>query len=190
MGDAENERAHADRLTDGSVIAILLEQHAEIRELFAAIEVAPPAQRQEPFDRLRELLAVHEAAEETVVRPLSRKSAGAKVAEARNAEENEAAHVLAELERMDTAGDAFLAKLKEFAKAVSEHAEHEETEEFTAVQGTQTEKELEVLGEKLLAAEQTAPTHPHPAVAGSGVGQRTAGPFAALLNRARDAYKD
>ncbi len=189
MGDAENERAHADRLTEGSVIAILLEQHAKIRELFAAVRVAPPAQRQEPFDRLRELLAVHEAGEEMVIRPLSRKSAGAQIAEARNDEENEAAYALAELEKLDVTGDEFAAKLDELAKAVSDHAEREETEEFPAVQAAESEQQLRELGEKLLAAERSAPNHPHPAVAGSGAGQRVVGPFASLLDRARDVHK-
>ncbi|HEX4790483.1 MAG TPA: hemerythrin domain-containing protein [Actinospica sp.] len=189
MGEADNERAHAARLPEGSVIAVLLAQHARIRESFAAVQVAPPEQRQEPFDRLRERLAVHEAGEEIVVRPISRESAGSQITDARNHEESEAAKMLAELEGMDVAGEQFGAKLNELAKSVSEHAEREETEEFPAVQNARSEQELVALGEKLLKAERPAPTHPHPAAAGSTVAQRVLGPFAAMLDRARDAYR-
>jgi hypothetical protein len=190
MGEADNERAHADRLAPGGVISLLLEQHAEIRDLFGAILAAPEAQRQEPFDRLRELLAVHEAGEEMVLRPVSRKDAGVQVADARNAEEREAAHVLAELEQMDVADARFAAKLAEFEKAVSDHADHEEIEEFPAVQAAHTDEELRELGAKLLSAERRAPSHPHPAAAGSPAAQRVVGPFAALLDKARDAHKN
>ncbi|MBR7829122.1 hemerythrin domain-containing protein [Actinospica sp. MGRD01-02] len=189
MGEADNERARAERLPEGSVIAVLLAQHARIREQFAAVQVAPPAQRQEPFDRLREMLAVHEAAEEIVVRPVSRKDAGAQIAAARNDEEKQAAKVLAEMEGMDSSSDEFAARLNALAAAVSEHAEHEETEEFPALQNAHTDQELAALGEKLLKAERTAPTHPHPSTAGSPMAQRVAGPFAAMLDRARDSYR-
>jgi iron-sulfur cluster repair protein YtfE (RIC family) len=189
MGEADNERAHADRLAEGSVIAVLLAQHARIRESIAAVQVAPPEQRQEPFDKLRERLAVHEAGEEIVLRPVSREDAGAQIADARNEEESEAAKVLAELEELDVTSEQFGLKLNELAEAVSQHAEREETEEFPAVQSAHTDQELIALGEKLLKAERTAPTHPHPTAAGSPVAQRVIGPFAAMLDRARDAYR-
>lgn len=146
MGAADNERARADRLAPGSMISILLEQHAKIRDTFAAVQLAEGARRRELFDELRELLAVHEAGEETVLRPVSRKSAGDRTVDARNREEDEAAHLLAELEQMDVAGEQFAGKLAELDKAVSEHADREELEEFTAVQGAQTDEEVQLDG--------------------------------------------
>ena len=189
MGEADKERANAHRMEPGSVISLLLEQHAKIRDTFGAVRAAPKDQRQESFDQLRELLAVHEAGEEMVLRPVSRKDAGAQVADARNKEEDEAAHVLAELEKMDASDERFMAKLADFELAVSAHADHEELEEFPAVQSTHTVEELHALGDKLLAAERKAPTHPHPTAAGSPAAQRVVGPFAALLDKARDAHK-
>jgi iron-sulfur cluster repair protein YtfE (RIC family) len=189
MSDADNERAHAERLAPGSVISVLLEQHAKIRDGFAAVQTATGPERQRLFDRLREQLAVHEAGEEMVLRPVSRKDAGAQIADARNKEEDEAAHVLAELEKMDVNDEQFSARLAEFEKAVSDHAAHEESEEFPAVQSAHTDQELRDLGTKLLDAERRAPAHPHPAAAGSPVAQRVVGPFAALLDKARDAHK-
>lgn len=190
MGEADRERAHADTLARASVIRVLLNQHAEIRVAFVAVQTASGQERQDAFDRLRELLAVHETGEETVLRPVSRESAGAPIVEALNQEEAEAAHMLAELEKMDVAGKEFAAKLSELEKAVTEHAEREELEEFPAVQSAHTDEELQELGAKLFVAEQKAPTHPHPSAAGSPTAQRVVGPFAALLDKARDAHKD
>jgi hypothetical protein len=156
MGEADNERARADRLPEGDVIAVLLAQHAEIRDLFGAVLAAPRNERRQPYDKLRALLAVHEAGEEMVLRPISRKSAGAHVVDARNQEENDAAYVLAELDDMDPSGEQFAAKIEELAKAVADHAELEETEEFPTVVTAQTVLERRALGEKLLKAEHEA----------------------------------
>ncbi|HEV2633523.1 MAG TPA: hemerythrin domain-containing protein [Actinocrinis sp.] len=190
MDDADNERVAAAQNPAGSVISVLLDQHARIRDAFAAVQTATGPQRQAAFDRLREMLAVHESGEEMVLRPISRKDAGAAVADARNKEESEAAHVLAKLEKLDVSDERFLADLAEFEKAVSEHAEHEEIEEFPAVRAAHTDEELRELGDKLLTAEAKAPTHPHPTAAGSPAAQRVVGPFAALLDKARDAHKN
>jgi len=43
---------------------VLLKQHAQIREFFAAIKAANGDAKQEPFDQLRLLLAQYETAEE------------------------------------------------------------------------------------------------------------------------------
>jgi hypothetical protein len=189
MGEADNERARAGMLPTGSLISVLLRQHAEIRDMFVAVQAASGQRRQELFDELRGLLAVHEGGEEMVLRPVTRKSLAVQVADARNQEEDEAAHVLAALEKMDVSGQEFADTFAEFEKAVSAHAEHEELEEFPAVQAAHTEGELRELGEKLVKAQNKAPTHPHPAVAGSPTALRVVGPFAALLDRARDAYR-
>ena len=189
MDEADNERAHASRLPEGDVIAVLLAQHARIRTQIGAVLAAPRGERQAAFDKLRAQLAVHEAGEETVLRPVSRRSAGPRIVEARNKEEDEAAHVLAELEAMDASSEEFSARFEEFAAAVGRHAEREENEEFPAVVTAQTDQERRALGEKLLRAERQAPTHPHPIAAGSTVAQRAIGPFAALLDEARDRFE-
>jgi Hemerythrin HHE cation binding domain len=190
MDQADDERAQAGSLAAGGVISILLGQHATIRDSFAAVRAASGQQRQELFDQLRELLAVHEGGEEMVLRPVSRLSAGDEVTAALNHEEGQAAHVLAELEKMDVSSAEFATKLADLERAVSEHADHEELEEFPIVQAAHTDDELRALGDKLLKAETKAPTHPHPTAAGSPVAQRVIGPFAALLDRARDAYSN
>ena len=187
MNEAAQDRAKAASLPEGHLIGVLLEQHARIHELFAQVKAAQGETKQAAFDDLRELLAVHETGEELVLRPLSKKTAGDAVAEARNQEEDEAAHVLADLERMDVHSAEFDLHFSRFQQAVTDHAASEEAEEFPAVQAAETSDHLRELGRKLLAAEKRAPTHPPPAAAGNPTALRTVGPFASLLDRARDA---
>lgn len=189
MKHAERERTEAARLPQGNIIRILLEQHAQIRELFVAVKASTGAPKQERFDELRELLAIHEVGEEMILRPVSKNTAGHEITDARNHEEDEATHVLAELEKMDVNTPEFDTKLSQFEQAVSDHAENEEHQEFPTVLAQRSEEELKRLGERLLKAEKTAPTHPHPTAAGSPGMVKVAGPFASMLDRARDAFK-
>ena len=187
MGDAQEDRIKAAQLPEGDVIRILLEQHARIRELFADVQSAEGEHKSDAFDELRALLAVHETAEEIVLRPVTEKAGGESVAKARNQEEAEANEVLKDLEKMDVASADFDAKLAAFEKSVDEHAENEENEEFPTILSACDEKERATMGKRLKRAESIAPTHPHPSAAGNPTAQKIAGPFAALVDRARDA---
>ncbi|MEB3369778.1 hemerythrin domain-containing protein [Saccharopolyspora mangrovi] len=187
MSSAQAERAEAARLPEGDVVRILLEQHAEIRDLFAEVKSAQGEQRKQRFDELRALLAVHETAEEVVVRPTAKQTVGEVEADARNHEEEEANHVLSELEKMDVSDPDFAAKLDSFERSVIEHAEHEEQEEFPALRRGCGEDQLRGMGTRLQAVENMAPTHPHPSAAGSPAAQALTGPFAAMVDRVKDA---
>jgi hypothetical protein len=136
------------------------------------------------------LLAAHETGEEMVLRPVSASDAGTEVADARNSEESEANRVLADLEKMDVSSAAFASAFATFEQAVLDHAEHEEREEFPVVRDREDQDKLVAMGKTLQAAEKIAPTHPHPPTAGSPTAQWTVGPFASLVDRARDALKN
>lgn len=187
MSNAALERAEAAKLPQDDIIALLLTQHARMRELFAEVHLSSGDEKKAEFAELRGLLAVHEAAEEMILRPVAKREAGEREAASRNGEEEEAGRILAELERMDPDDSRFEAKLTEFEKAVGDHADHEEREEFPAVVSGCSREQRQKTGKRLLLAERTAPTHAHPAAAGSSTAQWTVGPFASLLGRARDA---
>lgn len=187
MSASEAERTAAARLPDGDVIGLLLEQHARIRELFGRVAASAGESRQRAFDELRALLAVHEAAEELIVRPVAKKTAGKDEAEARNAEEKEASRILKELEGMDVSGAGFEAALADFERAVSAHADHEEREEFPVLVAQCSQEQRRSMGDRLRKAEHLAPPHPHPSAAGSPAALRVTGPFASLMDKARDA---
>lgn len=189
MSNAPAERADAANLPEGDVVRILLQQHGRIRDLFAQVKATDGAHKQEMFDELRHLLAVHETAEEMILRPTSRRVAGDAVVDARNHEEAEATEVLARLEKMDVSTPEFDQELAAFEKAVSDHADHEEKEEFPHVLAECDETERHVMGRMLRAAEAVGPTHPHTSTAGSPAAQWIAGPFASMLDHTRDAIR-
>ena len=187
MGDAAEDRAKADQLPEGDVVRVLLKQHARIRDLFDDVESADGEHKAQAFDELRALLAVHETAEELVLRPVTKKSGGEAVADARNEEESEANDVLKELEKLDVSSTEFAAKLADFKKSVDEHAEAEENDEFPLILRSCDDDERQTMGKHMLAAEKIAPTHPHPSTAGNIPAQMAVGPFASVVDRTRDA---
>lgn len=187
MGDAAEDRAKAAELPEGDVIRVLLEQHARIRELFADVKSATGEHKQQAFDELRALLAVHETAEEMVLRPVSKEVAGEHVAEARNKEEEAANKVLAQLEDLDCGSAEFDNLLASLEKSVSTHAEQEEQQEFPPILSGCDAQQRQDLGRRIRMAENIAPTHPHPSTAGSTTAQWVVGPFASLVDRVKDA---
>jgi len=181
----------ADTISDNAdAIDILLNQHNQVKELFRMVENAQGDTRQREFDHLRAFLAVHETAEEEVLRPVTRKSVpnGEAVADARMSEENEAKEVLAKLEKLGCESPDFMPKFLEFKKSVLAHAEHEEHEEFPGVRASKTPEELMKMGKRIKMAEKMAPTHPHPS-AKTTTANYLAGPFASMLDKVRDAMK-
>ena len=182
------ENTAVDTGNAGDVTAFLRRQHQEIRTLLDSVVSSSGEARQRAFDDVRELLARHETAEEMVVRPLTRKAPeGDRIADGRMAEENEAKEVLANLEKMDVDSSEFTVTFTEFRQSVLTHAEHEETLEFPLLEQTTDHAALEKARSAVEMAEKMAPTHPH-ASAKTTTMNYVAGPFAAMLDRARDAF--
>lgn len=169
-------------------IEFLLGQHREVEKLIDQIKIAAPNDRGELFDELRKSLAVHETAEELILRPVTKSISdeGLAMADARIAEENEAKRSLAELEKLDPSTEAFLADFDAFASDVLEHANNEETQEFPLVRESNDADRLQKLGMAMEKVEKVAPTHPHPAAKSAAV-TVVVGPFASIVDRARDA---
>ena len=183
------ERDITQAKSGDDVVTVLLLQHVRIKELFADVRSARGERRRQAFDELRALLAAHETGEEMVVRPATRKAAGDDVADARNHEEDEANHVLADLEKLDVGSAEFTRRFAEFEAAVVAHADREEAEEFPLLRRKLSKEDRVKMADALVAAERIAPTHPHPSTAGSTTAQWVVGPFASLVDRARDALK-
>jgi iron-sulfur cluster repair protein YtfE (RIC family) len=134
------------------------------------------------------LLAVHETVEEEIVHPRAKRKIanGAAVVGQRLEEEHEAKTVLQQLEKLDVDSVEFTRLLTELRDAVLDHAQHEENDEFTKLGQELSSKELESMGRAAKLAEAIAPTRPHAGVE-SQLANLVAGPFAAMLDRARDA---
>jgi hemerythrin superfamily protein len=182
--------ASTEQQPQQDVVSFLKGQHNEIKRLFADVETSAGDQRAEAFRDLRRLLAVHETAEEEFVHPRARKAmtGGDAVVSARLHEENEAKKMLADLEKIGVDDADFTIQLAELKGAVLAHAEHEENDEFPALVAETDPEHLQRMARLVQAAESMAPTRPHAGVE-SAAANMIAGPFAAMLDRARDAFK-
>ena len=169
------------------VVDFLTSQHEQIKALFAEVSHSNGNAKQEAFDRLRRLLAVHETAEEQVVHPRVKRIVDdvEHIVDDRLREEHDAKEVLSELEKLDITSDEFDAKFATFREDVVAHAEAEEREEFSRLSEALDQQELRSLGRAAELTERMAPTHPHAGVE-SATANLLAGPFAAMLDRARD----
>jgi hemerythrin superfamily protein len=170
------------------VIAFLKEQHEQIKELFARVKAAEGKAKEEAFFSLRRLLAVHETAEEEIIHPAARRVLpdGDSVIDARLQEENKAKKVLSKLEAIELDSPEFKTEFELLERSVVMHAAAEEREEFARLSGALDPDRLERMRTVAEFAEKTAPTRPHPGVE-SPAANLLMGPFAAMLDRARDA---
>jgi hemerythrin superfamily protein len=173
------------------VVAFLKAQHNLIEDMFDQVLLASdPEAREEPFEALRQLLAVHETAEEMLVHPRVRREvdAGDAIVDARLKEEHEAKELLSQIEKLDITSQHFIDELTKLREAVLEHAEQEEIDEFPYLEDGLDISELKRLTTAVRAAQAIAPTHPHPGVESAKLNFMI-GPFASMLDRARDAIR-
>ncbi len=171
------------------VVKFLKGQHNLIKDMFEEVfSASEPKAREKAFVELRQLLAVHETAEEMVVHPRARHEIadGDEIVDARLDEEHKGKQMLSKLEGMDIDSKAFIDELTKFRDAVIDHAEHEENEEFNKLQRKLDSDDLGRMAKAVQAAEAIAPTRPHPGVE-SAKANFAVGPFASMLDRARDA---
>jgi len=171
------------------VVKFLTDQHNLIKDMFDEVLSATETKaREKAFIELRQLLAVHETAEEMVVHPRVRHEAakGDEIVDARLKEEHDAKQMLSKLEDMDLGSQKFIDELTKFRDAVIDHAEHEENEEFTQLERNLKADDRERMAKTVLAAEAISPTRPHAGVESAKM-NFAIGPFASMLDRARDA---
>ena len=170
------------------VVAFLKAQHNLIEDMFdEVLHASDPEAREKPFIELRQLLAVHETAEEMVVHPRVRREAdaGKAIVDARLNEEHEAKELLSNIEKLDITSQQFMDELTKLREAVLEHAQQEERDEFPVLERALDADDLKRMGTAVRAAEAIAPTRPHPGVESAKL-NFAVGPFASMLDRARD----
>ena len=170
------------------VVRFLKDQHNLIKDMFEEVLSASSDEaREKAFVNLRQLLAVHETAEEMVVHPRVRQAVegGDIIVDARLVEEHDAKEQLSTLESMDVSSQKFLDELRLFRGSVLDHAEREELEEFTRLSRALDSDDLGRMAKAVQAAEAIAPTRPHAGVESAKL-NFAVGPFASMLDRARD----
>ena len=172
------------------IIEALRNDHDEMREMFAELETATGEHRRDLFHQLLSELVRHEVAEEEILRPVSKRDAGEEIANARNREESKAEELLKEMEKLDPSTAEFTLKLATLRQEVESHAAAEETQEFPQVEAKESPERLAKMARVYEAAKMAAPTRSHPSTPNTPVANMMVGPFAAVLDRSRDAVRD
>lgn len=170
------------------VVSFLKEQHQDIKALLERVITSQGRARTEAFNALRRTLAVHETAEEEIVHPVARRTLpnGDSVVAARLKEENEAKKALAALEKLDVDSAEFRTQFQRLSANVIAHAAAEETEEFAGLVTKLDASALDRMRKAAEFAESVAPTRPHAGIE-SATANLLVGPFAAMVDRTRDA---
>jgi hypothetical protein len=174
--------------TDQDVIRYIKGQHQHIKALMEAVRSSRGQARGHSFFELRRLMAVHETAEEEIVHPAAKRvlEDGAAIIAARLVEERTAKEALILLERLEVDSREFESKFAVLQRDVLAHAESEENEELSALELHLEPEQLQRMRKAAEIAESFAPTRPHPG-AESKAANVVAGPFAAMVDRTRDA---
>ncbi|MEU1079648.1 hemerythrin domain-containing protein [Streptomyces sp. NPDC005908] len=190
MSELKTPQAGDDHAADNDVVALLMRQHGDIRNLFDEVEATAGDERRDAFRRLVRLLAVHETAEEEVVHPFVRRAVagGEQIVEDRLTEEREAKEMLASLDEMDPDDPQFLPQLIQLRHDVQTHARAEERYEFIHIRRSTDVTDLAAMARAIKAAEAMAPTRPHPGVE-SAAKNMALGPVAALMDRTKDTVR-
>ncbi|MET7958882.1 hemerythrin domain-containing protein [Micromonospora zamorensis] len=146
-------------------IVLLKEDHKEMRRLFKAFQDAeegPASQRQKLVGQIVEALTVHTYLENEVMYPEVRRLLPDLEDDILESyEEHHVADVLcAELAAMDAAHEHFNAKTTVLIENVTHHVEEEEEEWFPKVREALGRKQLQEIGEKMIALRADAPRTP------------------------------
>jgi Hemerythrin HHE cation binding domain len=114
------------------VVDFLIGQHDRMRGLCDEVAVAAGPERHRLFAELGQLVNAHEFGDRTVVHPAARDStpAGDAVGVACMAEEGRIERAIDDLQDLGTGHATFEARFAALRRAVLEHNEHEERDEF------------------------------------------------------------
>ncbi|MEV4659470.1 hemerythrin domain-containing protein [Micromonospora sp. NPDC049301] len=146
-------------------IVLLKEDHKEMRRLFKAFQDAeegPASQRQKLVGQILEALTVHTYLENEVMYPEVRRLLPDLEDDILESyEEHHVADMLCfELASMDADDERFNAKTTVLIENVTHHVEEEEQEWFPKVREALGRKQLQEIGEKMIALRADAPRTP------------------------------
>ncbi|WP_433341880.1 hemerythrin domain-containing protein [Micromonospora sp. CA-111912] len=146
-------------------IVLLKEDHKEMRRLFKAFQDAedgPASRRQKLVGQILEALTVHTYLENEVMYPEVRKLLPDLEDDILESyEEHHVADLLcAELATMDAGHKHFNAKTTVLIENVQHHVEEEEQEWFPKVREALSRKQLQEIGERMIALRPDAPRSP------------------------------
>jgi hemerythrin superfamily protein len=174
------------RLGPEDAVDVLCTHHQTIRDLADAV-TGEHQDRRRVLDQLYACVLSHEAAEQLLLRPVTRTCVigGDVVAETRAAEERQTRQRLDELADLDTESGQFLAAFGDFSRQLLGHLDSEERYEFPLVRAYRDEEALVALGNVLRRADPVGPDR-EPTGA-SGLAEAVMAPLATAVGKVRGA---
>ena len=173
-------------------ITLLKEDHRNVERLFKRFEKAGHkayTTKRAIVDGIIEELSVHAAIEEQLFYPVTRATVpNIEDAVLESLEEHHIVKwVLNELDALSPENERFDAKVAVLMEAVRHHVKEEEEEYFPKVRDELGRKALNELGDALMSAKRTAPTHPHPASPDGPPGNIVVGVASGIADRVSDS---
>lgn len=178
-------------------ITFLRNDHEKVLAMLDELAGGPPekrtaselAARQKLVTQLIIAESQHEAVEEQYFWPTVRDTLpdGDRLADHAVRQEEDAKWVLDKLDHAKPDEPGYEQLLSDFIRDGREHIEYEQTEVWPKLSNALSAEQLADLGDRMERAKKVAPTRPHPHAPSSEAAQKTAGPGAGLLDRARDA---
>jgi hypothetical protein len=180
------------------VLTVLTRQHDAVTSLVKQLDTIPgrskggtPAQaseRRSIVDMISRMLAAHETAEEEHLWPRVRQLPdGDEPADGGIEQEQKGDELLLALSRADPQTEQFDDLAEELMTLLHRHVAYEDRV-FLRLREELDDDERQQLGQRILAAQRTAPTRPHPhAPRTPGAAVKAAARSAAPLDKARDA---
>ena len=181
------------------VFTVLANDHQEVKGMLAELEKGPTratganqdqlALRKKMTEQLIIEESKHEALEEMYFWPAVREhlQSGDALADEATGQEQAAKQVLADLDKLGSGDAEFEKLLAKFVMDAREHIEFEESRVWPLLRAALSAEISAELGTKIAEGKKTAPTRPHPHTPPSPGALKTAGPVAAVADKARDA---
>lgn len=173
-----------------SVIDILADEHRQIGTLCAELTAqgAAATRLRHVRDVLTAVVARHLAAEEQYLYPAVRTALpdGVPLADQEITADQELLRDLLELGQANPGDTNFAQAAGAVTTKMARHAQAAQTRLFPGLREVVTEQELVRLGNRVLVAEEAAPTRPHPSTPATPPWNKVVDPSIGLLDRVRD----
>lgn len=173
------------------LVDVIVDDHRDVEEVFTELERPGLAaeRRKRLVDHAITELVRHSVAEEQFMYPAARRvlEDGDAVAEHEIAEHAEAERVMKELEGADPTVPRYAELVRTLIDDIRHHVQEEESDLLPRLREACSREELVDLGEKVLAAKESAPTRPHPAAPDTPPANRLLDPGVGMIDRMRDA---
>ncbi|GGV86675.1 hemerythrin [Streptomyces gelaticus] len=174
----------------GDVIEELTADHREADELFDRIEAVPTRgpERRRLLDQLTIELVRHAVAEEQHLYPAVRKHVpdGDALVDKELADHLRVERLLKDLEGLDADDPELIHLFVKLRTEVRAHVRDEESNLFIQLRAACGPEVLDLLGQEVRMAKETAPTRPHPGAPSSALASKILSPGLGLVDRVRD----